>query len=579
MRRKAIAISMTLLILPFPILASGSHTGIADQIWGIENNDGTFGVTNIDNFNPTTDTTTTISIVPASPSENGRGIAYDGTNLWYTVLSGAGSFTGDGLIHKVAPTGGPDIATIPDPFGPGGRGIGALDFDGTNLWAISYLADSSLMETIFKINPTDGTVLASCAILFGINAIGADTLAIVKGKILTNIELSRNILLEYDPPSSIGGSCTKTGNVFSLPLGVTGIDTDSAGNLVVTDKTNIYNLGGPPYGMILGSQNNAFPSGKEEDITTAAIKELIRPVANSQAVSTNENTPITITLTGSSANGLALVFSIVTLPLHGALSAIAPIGPTSAQVTYTPNIAFNGADSFTFKVNDGTLDSNVATVSITVNPAVQSATAGHTGTLPASKDSFLRQEAKDTNEGINPILRIEGSGQNSALVAFDQGQIATVAAGKTLLAAKLRFFVISNTISFDKTGDAINAHRLLADWTEGNGWNLGNAISGTGPGVTWRCASDNNINNGQPDCDRKWNGGNFQQAESSSVTITNSMLNQWIEFDVTQDVKTFLNGTPNYGWLVEIQQNKNGSVILDSREASLNGPQLVLLFS
>src|SRR5262249_39835036 len=33
-----------------------------------------------------------------------------------------------------------------------------------------------------------------------------------------------------------------------------------------------------------------------------------------------------------------------------------------------PNANYNGPDSFSFKVNDGTLDSNVATVSITVTP-------------------------------------------------------------------------------------------------------------------------------------------------------------------------------------------------------------------
>src|SRR5204862_216367 len=36
-------------------------------------------------------------------------------------------------------------------------------------------------------------------------------------------------------------------------------------------------------------------------------------------------------------------------------------------VTYTPAVNYSGPDSFTFKANDGTLDSNVAIVSITVN--------------------------------------------------------------------------------------------------------------------------------------------------------------------------------------------------------------------
>src|SRR6185295_14952092 len=37
-------------------------------------------------------------------------------------------------------------------------------------------------------------------------------------------------------------------------------------------------------------------------------------------------------------------------------------------VTYLANTNFNGGDSFTFKVNDGELDSAIATVTITVNP-------------------------------------------------------------------------------------------------------------------------------------------------------------------------------------------------------------------
>ncbi|NEU06692.1 hypothetical protein GZH53_00050, partial [Flavihumibacter sp. R14] len=33
-----------------------------------------------------------------------------------------------------------------------------------------------------------------------------------------------------------------------------------------------------------------------------------------------------------------------------------------------PNANFNGTDSFTYKVSDGTLESNIATVTLTVTP-------------------------------------------------------------------------------------------------------------------------------------------------------------------------------------------------------------------
>lgn len=92
------------------------------------------------------------------------------------------------------------------------------------------------------------------------------------------------------------------------------------------------------------------------------------PVADNQSVTTPEDTPVIITLTGSDIDGDALTFSIVNGPTDGTLSTITPLGPSSAQVTYTPFTNFNLADSFTFTVSDGLATSNLATVSITVKP-------------------------------------------------------------------------------------------------------------------------------------------------------------------------------------------------------------------
>jgi hypothetical protein len=261
-----VSLAAILLLLPATNSLSvyATHLGTSSQVWGIE----AAGISKIHQFDPTTDSTITISRVPTSNSENGRGIASDGTNIWYTILNATG-FRGDGKIHKIAPTGGPDIAAIPDPFGPNGRGIGALDFDGRDLWALSYLQSGNNTQTVFKIDSNTGTVLASCEVPDGGGGVGADTLAIVKGKILTDAgELLKN-LTEYNPPSGIGGVCTPTGNVFTLPVPVTGIDTDSAGNLLVTDLQTLYNLGQAPYSTILASQPNVWGQFvSEEDITT-----------------------------------------------------------------------------------------------------------------------------------------------------------------------------------------------------------------------------------------------------------------------------------------------------------------------
>lgn len=85
------------------------------------------------------------------------------------------------------------------------------------------------------------------------------------------------------------------------------------------------------------------------------------PVAKALTVTTARNTPVAVTLSATDADGDALTYVIVANPQHGTLSGPAP------NLTYTPAAGYTGADTFTYKANDGTADSNIATVSITVN--------------------------------------------------------------------------------------------------------------------------------------------------------------------------------------------------------------------
>ncbi len=92
------------------------------------------------------------------------------------------------------------------------------------------------------------------------------------------------------------------------------------------------------------------------------------PVAAGVSYSTDEDTALTIAVPGVLGNdtdvdGDALTAVLSTDVSNGTL-ALAPDG----SFTYTPNADFNGADSFTYVANDGTENSNVATVNITVNP-------------------------------------------------------------------------------------------------------------------------------------------------------------------------------------------------------------------
>jgi hypothetical protein len=92
------------------------------------------------------------------------------------------------------------------------------------------------------------------------------------------------------------------------------------------------------------------------------------PVANADAYSTDENSPLILAAPGVLANdadadGDALTAVLVTGPSHGTLVLNA-----NGSFTYTPNSGFNGADGFTYRANDGTDSSGLSTVTITVDP-------------------------------------------------------------------------------------------------------------------------------------------------------------------------------------------------------------------
>src|SRR5207244_1101131 len=93
-------------------------------------------------------------------------------------------------------------------------------------------------------------------------------------------------------------------------------------------------------------------------IAVAAVND--PPVANAQSVTTNQDTAKAISLTATDVDGDTLSYAVVAAPTHGTLSGTAP------NLTYTPAAGYFGPDSFTFKANDGTVDSAAATVSLTV---------------------------------------------------------------------------------------------------------------------------------------------------------------------------------------------------------------------
>jgi len=126
----------------------------------------------------------------------------------------------------------------------------------------------------------------------------------------------------------------------------------------------------------------------------------VAPIADDQAVSTPEDAAKDITLTGSDANGDPLVYTVLTQPTHGTLSGTAP------ALNYVPDENYFGLDSFTFSVNDGHVDSNVATVTITVG-SINDAPIADPQTLTTPEDTGLDITLTGSDLELSPLTFIK----------------------------------------------------------------------------------------------------------------------------------------------------------------------------
>ncbi|HNT54781.1 MAG TPA: Ig-like domain-containing protein, partial [Anaerolineaceae bacterium] len=112
------------------------------------------------------------------------------------------------------------------------------------------------------------------------------------------------------------------------------------------------------YTFTVEVQDSSFPISSQ---VTYQMWINTRPTAAAQITTAIEDTNLDIQLTASDLENDPLSWS-VNAPAHGTLAGTAP------NLVYTPELNFNGPDSFTFTVNDGYIDSEPATVTITVTP-------------------------------------------------------------------------------------------------------------------------------------------------------------------------------------------------------------------
>ncbi|HEX8120625.1 MAG TPA: tandem-95 repeat protein, partial [Solirubrobacteraceae bacterium] len=180
------------------------------------------------------------------------------------------------------------------------------------------------------------------------------------------------------------GTVELTGSLAEVNAALDGLQYAPAAN---------YN-GGDTLTMTTSDLGNNGPDGAKTDTDTIAVTiDPVNdaPVATGESFSTDEDTPLSKTAAAgvlgndTDVDGDTLNAVVVASPSNSSSFTLHPDG----SFDYTPNTNFHGTDSFTYKANDGALDSNTVTVNLTVNSINDAPVNTVPGTQTINEDSNL----------------------------------------------------------------------------------------------------------------------------------------------------------------------------------------------
>ena len=216
----------------------------------------------------------------------------------------------------------------------------------------------------FKVN--DGAQDSNTATVT-INVAPADDLPTANNQTVTAVE---DISIEITLAGNDSDSDPLTFSIVSQPDVAKGA-LDTISNLNKVTFTPVADFNGQATFTFKVNDGTSDSNSATVTINIAAVNDA--PVATDQSATTPQDTPIDVNVPASDVDGDTLTYTAVTNPSGGTLSS------TGLVVTYTPNSGFNGVDTFTYNISDGTDSSNTATITITV--AAASTSSGGGGSL------------------------------------------------------------------------------------------------------------------------------------------------------------------------------------------------------
>ena len=202
------------------------------------------------------------------------------------------------------------------------------------------------------------------------------------------------------------GVLTNDSDSDNDPLTAVLVPNGTAGNVVLNPDgsfsyTPATGFTGADHFTYQASDGTALSALATVNINVTAIGGNIAPVANDDSYSMDQGTTLSLSAPGvlgndTDANNDPLTaVEIVSLPGLTLNS--------NGSFDYTPDAALNGDVTFTYVANDGTVESNAATVTIEINPVGQMACSDYTAKGDCNNDVNCEWSGSPRNGSCNDI--------------------------------------------------------------------------------------------------------------------------------------------------------------------------------
>ncbi|MDH5730226.1 MAG: Ig-like domain-containing protein, partial [Gammaproteobacteria bacterium] len=321
----------------------------------------------------------------------------------------------------------------------------SLSEDGSiNVTLTGSDADQDELSFVVTLQPSHGSLSGTSPNLIytpNANYFGGDSFSFVANDGISD-SLAATILLSItpvnDPPVANEQTITTSEDVAkSIQLFASDVDsaelsfqlvalpqngslTGTPPNLVYTPNENYF--GNDQFSFVAKDADLASSAETMVSISVTAVNDA--PIANSQIISTDEDTPRSFVLSASDIEQSNLTYTIVAQPGKGTLNT-----NQLPSVSYTPSANETGSDSFTFRVNDGQLNSSTATISINI-VAINDAPTAENLSISLDQDSSQSVILLGSDiELANLIFRIEGNPTHGVLTGTAPDLVYTPSSG------------------------------------------------------------------------------------------------------------------------------------------------------